>query len=91
MKDISGKGWDPALNNYVVVELVDQSGRRWVQAQIASAEWTRAAHFGQGDTLNGMRYRIYILSTKTELPIGELTKQPENPRESAVVTVTLRK
>jgi hypothetical protein len=38
-----------------------------------------------------MRYRIYVLSTKTDLPIGELTKQPENPRESPVITVTLRK
>jgi hypothetical protein len=60
------------------------------QAQVASAEWTRAAHFGQGDT-QGMKYRIYVLSTKTELPIGKVTKQPENPRESPVVTVTLRK
>lgn len=46
---------------------------------------------GQGDTPSGMKYRIYILSTKTELPIGELTKQPENPRESPVITVTLKK
>ena len=91
VQDITGKGWDPAVNNYLVVEPVDQSGRRWVQAQIASSDWTRAAHFGQGDTPSGMKYRIYILSTKTELPIGEVTKQPENPRESPVVTVTLRK
>ena len=74
-----------------MVEPVDQSGRRWVQAQIASAEWTRAAHFGQGDTPNGMRHRIYILSTKTDLPIGEIAKQPENPRESSMITVTLKK
>ncbi|MBL8290794.1 MAG: hypothetical protein JNN08_03100 [Bryobacterales bacterium] len=91
VQDISGKGWDPAMKNYLVVEPIDQSGRRWVQAQIASAEWTRVAHFGQADTPSGMKYRIYILSTKTELPIGEITKQPESPRESPVVTVTLRK
>jgi len=38
-----------------------------------------------------MGYRIYILSSKTDLPIGEITIQPENPRESPVITVTLRK
>jgi hypothetical protein len=79
-----------------IVMMTDSRVRRvfWpygIQAQIGSAEWTRAAHFGQGDTPNGMRYRIYILSTKTDLPIGEITKQPENPRESPVITVTLRK
>jgi hypothetical protein len=79
------------MNKYPVVEPVDQSGRTWVQAQIAPVARTRAAHFGQGDTPNGMKYRIYVLSTKTELPIGEITKQPESPRESPVVTVTLRK
>jgi hypothetical protein len=73
------------------VEPVDQSGQRWVQAQIASAEWTRSVHFGQGDTPSGMRYRIYVLSTSTVLPVGELTKQPENPQESPAITVTLKK
>jgi hypothetical protein len=91
VQDVSGRGWDPSANNYLVVEPLDQSDRRWIQAQIASPEWTRAAHFGQGDTPAGMKYRIYILSTKTDLPIGEITKQPENPRESPVITVTLRK
>lgn len=65
--------------------------QRWVQAQTASAEWTRAAHFGQGDTPNGMRYRIYVLSTSTVLPVGELTKQPDSPQESPAITVTLKK
>jgi len=63
VEDITGKGWEPKLNNYLIVEPVDQSGRRWVQAQIASAEWTRSVHFGQGDTPSGMRYRVYVLST----------------------------
>jgi hypothetical protein len=46
VEDISGEGWDPKLNNYLIVEPVDQSGRRWVQAQIASPDWTRTARFG---------------------------------------------
>ena len=54
-------------------------------------QWTRAAHFGQGDTPSGMRYWIYVLSPKTDLPIGEITKQRENPRGSPVVPVTLKK
>jgi hypothetical protein len=89
--DITGKGWEPKLNNYLIVEPVDQSGQRWVQAQIASAEWTRSVHFGQGDTPSGMRYRIYVISTSTVLPVGELTKQPDSPQESPAITVTLKK
>jgi hypothetical protein len=73
------------------IEPVDQSGRRWVQGQIASPDWTRAAHFGQGDTPSGMRYRVYVLSTSTALPIGELTKQTDSPQESPAITVTLKK
>ena len=91
VEDITGKGWEPKLNNYLIVEPVDQSGRRWVQGQIASPEWTRSAHFGQGDTPSGMRYRIYVLSTSTALPIGELTKQTDSPQESPAITVTLKK
>jgi hypothetical protein len=91
VEDITGKGWDPKLNNYLIVEPVDQSGRRWVQAQIASADWTRSVHFGQGDTPSGMRYRLYVLSTSTALPVGELTKQTDTPQESPAITVTLKK
>ena len=91
VQDITGKGWEPKLNNYLIVEPVDQSGRRWVQAQIASADWTRSVHFGQGDTPSGMRYRVYVLSTSTALPIGELTKQTDSPQESPAITVTLKK
>jgi hypothetical protein len=91
VQDITGKGWEPKLNNYLIVEPVDQSGRRWVQGQIASPEWTRSAHFGQGDTPSGMRYRVYVLSTSTALPIGELTKQTDSPQESPAITVTLKK
>jgi hypothetical protein len=82
---------DQPFNDYLIVGPVDQSGRRWVQGQIASPEWTRSAHFGQGDTLAGMRYRIYVLSTSTALPIGELTKQTDSPQESPAITVTLKK
>ena len=91
VQDVTGKGWEPKLNNYLIVEPVDQSGRRWVQGQIASPEWTRSAHFGQGDTPSGMRYRIYVLSTSTALPVGELTKQTDSPQESPAITVTLKK
>jgi hypothetical protein len=91
VQDITGKGWEPKLNNYLIVEPVDQSGRRWVQAQIASADWTRSAHFGQGDTPSGMRYRVYVLSTSTQLTVGELTKQTDSPQESPAITVTLKK
>jgi hypothetical protein len=91
VEDVTGKGWEPKLNNYLIVEPVDQSGRRWVQGQIASPEWTRSAHFGQGDTPSGMRYRVYVLSTSTALPIGELTKQTDSPQESPAITVTLKK
>jgi hypothetical protein len=91
VQDVAGKGWEPKLNNYLIVEPVDQSGRRWVQGQIASPEWTRSAHFGQGDTPSGMRYRVYVLSTSTALPIGELTKQTDSPQESPAITVTLKK
>ncbi len=73
------------------MEPVDQSVRRWVQAQIASPEWTRSAHFGQGDTPSGMRFRIYVLSTPRALPIGELTKKTDSPMESPVIAVTLKK
>jgi len=91
VQDITGKGWEPKLNNYLIVEPVDQSGRRWVQGQIASPEWTRSVHFGQGDTPSGMRFRIYVLSTSTALPVGELTKQTDSPQESPAITVTLKK
>jgi hypothetical protein len=91
VQDITGKGWEPKLNNYLIVEPVDQSGRRWVQAQIASADWTRSVHFGQSDTPTGMRFRVYVLSTSTALPVGELTKQTDSPQESPAITVTLKK
>jgi hypothetical protein len=91
VEDVTGKGWEPKLNNYLIVGPVDQSGRRWVQGQIASPGWTRSAHFGQGGRPSGMRYRIYVLSTSTVLPIGELTKQTDSPQESPAVTVTLKK
>jgi hypothetical protein len=60
-----------------------------VEGQIASNEWTRSAHFGQFDTTAGTHFRAYVLSTPTELPIGELMKQPEQPREWAAITATL--
>ena len=82
---------EPKLNNYLIVEPVDQSGRRWVQSQLASPEWTRSVHFGQADTPTGMRYRVYVLSTSTVVPIGELTKQTDSPQESPAITVTLKK
>jgi hypothetical protein len=88
---VTGSGWHPELNNYLVVEPVDGSGRRWIEARIASENWTRSAYFGQVDTPSGMQFRVYLLSTKSDLPIGELTREPENPQESAAVTVTLRK
>ena len=91
VQDITGKGWEPKLNNYLIVEPVDQSGRRWVQGQIASPDWTRSVHFGQGDTPSGMRFRVYVLSTSTALPVGELTKQTDSPQESPAITVTLKK
>ena len=91
VQDVSGKGWEPKLNNYLIVEPVDQSGRRWVQAQVGSPDWTRSVHFGQGDTPSGMRYRVYILSTPTSVPIGELTKPTDTPQESPAITVTLKK
>ena len=90
-ESVAGRGWVPDLNNYLVVEPLDGSGRRWVQAQIASPEWTRTARFGEPATPSGMQFRIYVLSTPTELPIGELRTQPERPRESGAVTVTLQK
>ena len=89
--DVAGKGWTPGLNNYLIVEPVDQSGRRWVQSQIESQDWTLSVHFGQGDTLSGMRFRIYVLSTASTVPIGELTMQPQDPRASPAITVTLQK
>ena len=64
---------------------------RFPQGQIASPEWTRSARLGQGDTPSGMRYRIYVLSTSTALPIGELTKQTDSSQESPAITVTLKK
>ena len=91
VEDITGKGLEPKLNNYLIVEPVDQSGRRWVQSQLASPEWTRSVHFGQADTPTGMRYRVYVLSTSTVVPIGELTKQTDSPQESPAITVTLKK
>ena len=91
VEDVTGKGWEPKLNNYLIVEPVDQSGRRWVQAQIASADWTRSVQFGQGDSPSGMRYRVYVLSTSTPLPVGELTKQTATPQESPAISVTLKK
>ena len=89
--DVVGAGWTPGLNNYLIVEPVDQSGQRWVQAQIESQDWTLSVHFGQGDTLSGMRFRIYVLSTASTVPIGELTMQPQDPRASPAITVTLQK
>lgn len=45
MQDVIGKGWEPAMNNYLVVEPVDQSGRRWVQAQIVRRNGAATALF----------------------------------------------
>jgi hypothetical protein len=38
-----------------------------------------------------MRFRIYVLSTSSSVPIGELTKQTDNPLESPAITVRLKK
>ena len=88
---VSGIGCRPGPNCYLVVEPLDHSGRRWVEGQIASHEWTLAAHFGQADTPPGMRYRVYVLSTSTVVPVGALTKQTDSPQESPAITVTLKK
>ncbi len=79
------------MNNYLVVEPVDHSGRRWIQFQIASPDWTHAAQFGQADTPKGMKFRIYVLSTPTDLPITEITQTPASPQASPAVTVVLQK
>ncbi len=89
--DVSGKGWQPKLNNYLVSAPEDQSGRKWIQFQIASPEWRDSANFGQPNTPNGMHFRVYVLSTPTVLPIGEITKEPASPQESPAVTVVLQK
>jgi hypothetical protein len=34
---------------------------------------------------------VYVLSTSTALPIGELPKQTDSPQESPAITVTLKK
>ena len=88
---VTGNGWRPRIE-----QLLDcGAGRRKRSAMDRSPDrlknWTRSAYFGQVDTPSGMQFRVYLLSTKSDLPIGELTREPENPQESAAVTVTLRK
>jgi len=89
--DVVRTGWEPGRNNYLVVEPLDRSGQRWVQAQIESQDWMLSVHFGQPNTPSGTRFRVYDLSTTSTLPIGELTKQPQDPRASPAITITLQK
>jgi hypothetical protein len=89
--DVVGTGWEPGRNNYLIVEPLDHSGQRWVQAQIESKNWTLGVHFGQADTPSGTRFRVDVLSTTSALPIGELTIQPQDPRASPAITITLQK
>lgn len=89
--DVTVEGWTQGLNHYLVVEPIDDTGQRWVQFKVEGRRWTRVARFGQTDTTAGTRFRVYVLSTKSELPNDELKVQPEAPIESPAITVTLRK
>lgn len=89
--EVTVKGWRPGLNEYLIVEPIDNSGQRWVQFKIEGPNWTRTARFGQADTPSGTRFRLYVLSTKSELPIDELKIEPEALTESPGITVTLQK
>jgi hypothetical protein len=90
--NVTGTGCPAGLNHYLIVEPVDASGQRWAWGKVPSGPWTKnGVDFGRADTPSGMQFRIYVLSTTSELPKDEVKDEPENPKQSPPVTVTLIK
>jgi hypothetical protein len=83
---ISGTGWRPSVNNYLVVEALDGS-RKFIQGQITSRVWNMPAHFGDASTPSGARFDVYALSTPTKLPLGEIRFLPNGGIVARRVTV----
>jgi hypothetical protein len=98
--DVTVDGWRSGLNHYLMLEpkvTSSYSRERWLQFKIDGPHETRTAQFGQADTPSQTPYRIYVLSTKTELQEGKeldhgkLIIEPPDATESPAVTVTLQK
>ena len=93
---ISGIGWEPSLNNYLVVEPLDASDRKLIQGQITSRKWNLSAHFGNTGTPSGSRFDVYVISSPSKLSVnepgpGEVLNVPDDSKVSRRVTVILRK
>ena len=87
---VRGTGWNRTLNSYLVVEPRDGSGRKFIQGRIGSQVWSLRAYFGDRNTPSGMRFYVYVLSTSTELPVGEFQTVPQRSSETPRITVILK-
>ena len=93
---VQGSGWNPTLNNYLVVEPLDGSGKKFIQGRITSQVWILTASFGDSATPSGGRFDVYVISTPSklsdaDLDSGQLLNFPRGSRVSPHITVTLRK
>lgn len=91
IEDVVVSAVEPGPNHYLIVEPLDHSGQRWVQGEIKSPRSTIRAHFGDSSTPPGMRFRVYVLSTKSKLPVGPISEDPGTISASDPIYVTLRK
>jgi hypothetical protein len=90
-EDVVVTGCEAGRSCYLIVAPLDGDRREWVEDQVSGTDATVTANFGDARTKPGMQFRVYVLSTKSELPIGELVKPPDDARKLAAITVTLQK
>jgi hypothetical protein len=54
--------------------------------------WKVPAKFGESDSADGIRFRVFVLVTTADLPVGKITNDvPQDSQELFEVMVTLRK
>jgi hypothetical protein len=84
-ENVSGYSAATDGNLYVIVEPLDLTRARWVQGEVATGPWTVYTQFGDANTPAGMEFRILLVATADQLPVGRLNTNPHLTVLSSVV------
>ena len=91
-ENVSGTGPESPLNRYLVVEPQTFSRERFIQTKLQTKRWSNVpAQFGERDTPDGTRFRVFVLVTSLELPVGKIIVPVADAMLFFETYVTLRK
>ncbi len=93
-QDVMGVGPRVSGNRYLIVEPQVGNHPLFVQGKIeasGASDWLIRAHFGDVSTPDGTTFRVFVLSTASDLPNSEIATLPQDGKLHFDVQVTLRK